>query len=178
MMVLSACCAPCYAWTEQGLIFLARETVKREVCHEPLPVARGDEAPRGVFVTIEKRGRVVGCRGALRPTSSSLQREVLRAARSACAFDPRYPPLTPADLNDFQVTVTLIERQAPLALADLDTLAPDEGLVLKSGARFGIVLPFEGHDPQTRLGWAFKKAGVPPTSSAQLFRLKAQRFRG
>ena len=36
--------------------------------------------------------------------------EHLLAARSAATADPRYRPLTPADLRDFRVTVTIIER--------------------------------------------------------------------
>jgi AMMECR1 domain-containing protein len=104
--------------------------------------------------------------------------EVVRAARSAATFDPRYRPLRPDDLRDFAVTVSVVERQTPLSMSELATLSPEEGLVLQSGARFGIVLPFEGRDPRTRLGWAWKKAGVAPGSSCRLFRLQAQRFRG
>ncbi|BCM91407.1 hypothetical protein IAD21_03279 [Abditibacteriota bacterium] len=136
------------------------------------------DLPLPVFVTIERRGKILGCRGTLRSTQSSLEREVVNAARSAAAFDPRYRPLRPDDLKDFAVTVSVVERQTPLSMGELPTLSPEEGLVLQSGERFGIVLPFEGRDPQTRLGWAWKKAGVSPGSSCRLFRLIAQRFRG
>jgi len=177
--VLSGCLArPCFAWNAMRLIEVARATVTAQVKSGAPPVTRDDEAPMGVFVTIERGGKVVGCRGTLRPTQSSLEREVARAARSACAFDPRYRPLSPADIKDFRVTVTLVERQTPLSENDLDSLSPDEGLVLQSGERSGIVLPFEGRDPRTRLGWAWKKAGVSPGSPCRLFRLEAQRFRG
>ncbi len=131
-----------------------------------------------IFVTIERRGKVVGCRGTLRSTQSSLEREVVHAARSAAAFDPRYRPLNSDDLKDFAVTVSVVERQMPLSMGELPTLSPEEGLVLQSGERFGIVLPFEGRAPQTRLSWAWKKAGATPGSSCRLFRLIAQRFRG
>ena len=170
--------APCFAWTPQGLIVLARETVRCEVEHREAPKTSDKDAPKAVFVTVERRGKVVGCRGTLRPTQSSLEREVVRAARSAAAFDPRYRPLAPEDLKDFVVTVSVVERQVPLSMGALSSLSPEEGLVLQSGERSGIVLPFEGRDPQTRLKWAWKKAGVAPGSSCRLFRLVAQRFRG
>ena len=169
---------PCFAWAPQDLIALARETVKCQALHQPLPLASDSDAPLPVFVTIERHGKVVGCRGSLRATQSSLQREVARAARSATAFDPRYRPLSPDEVRDFLVTVTVVHRQMPLAEADLGSLAPEEGLVLQSGERLGIVLPFEGRDPRVRLGWAFKKAGVSPGASVRLFRLEAERFRG
>ena len=170
--------APCFAWTESGLIALARDAVKREVLHQKPPTPTSSEAPLPVFVTIERHGQILGCRGVLRPTQSSLQREIVRAARSAASSDPRYRPLSPADLNGFQVTVSVVERQTPLEISELGSLSPEDGLVLQSGERVGIVLPFEGRDPQTRLRWAWKKAGLSPGSPVRLFRLQAQRFRG
>lgn len=178
LVSVSSLGGPCFAWTPQRLVSLAREAVRCEVEHREAPPASDKDAPRAVFVTIERKGKVVGCRGTLRSTQSSLEREVVRAARSAAAFDPRYRPLAPEDLKDFAVTVSVVERQVPLSMAALSTLSPEEGLVLQSGERSGIVLPFEGRDPQTRLKWAWKKAGVAPGSSCRLFRLIAQRFRG
>lgn len=173
-----ASASPCRAWTPNGLIALARDAVKRETLHQKPPLPLDQDAPMPVFVTIERRGQILGCRGSLRTNQSSLEREIIHAARSATAFDPRYAPLSPADLQGFLVTVTLVKRQIPLAESDLNSLAPEEGLVLQSGAHFGIVLPFEGRDPRVRLGWARKKAGVSPGASARLFRLQAERFRG
>jgi len=169
---------PCWAWTEQGLIALARDSVARAVRRQAPPSTHGGEASLPVFVTIERGGKVVGCRGVLRPTQSSLEREVAHAARSAAAHDPRYQPLSPADLKDFRVTVSVVEAQTPLEMSEVDSLAPEDGLVLQSGERVGIVLPFEGSNPRTRLGWAWKKAGVAPGSPCRLWRLQAQRFRG
>jgi len=176
--VLGAFCRPCFAWDEARLIALARQSVEAQVKGEKPPVPRDDDPPMGVFVTIERGGKVLGCRGTLAATQSSLEREIARAARSACAFDPRYRPLSPADLKDFRVTVTLVQCQTPLAREELSSLQAEEGLTLQSGERYGIVLPFEGRDPHTRLRWAWKKAGVSPGSPYRLFRMQAQRFRG
>ena len=127
-------------------------------------------------MTIERNGRVLGCRGTLRARFGSLQAEVASAARSAARTDPRYRPLTPADLNDFLVTVTVIESQTPLEKADIGSLQRGEGLVLQSGNRVGVVLPWEGNDPRVRLGWAYRKAGVATGSNCRLYRLRAARF--
>jgi len=131
-----------------------------------------------VFVTIERRGQVVGCRGGLQARAGSLQGEVIQAARAASRHDPRYRPLTPNDLKNFRVTVTVVRGMTPIARADLESLRPEDGLVLQSGNRSGIVLPWEGRVPRQRLVWAYRKAGVPQGASCRLFRLKADRFRG
>jgi AMMECR1 domain-containing protein len=171
-------CSPCQAWDEAGLLQLARDAVRSEVLGKKPPQPHANERALPVFVTIERRGQVLGCRGSLQPRESSLQREVIQAARAAARHDPRYRPLSPADLQEFLVTVTIIEKTVPLAIATVDTLRPEDGLVLQSGGRFGIVLPWEGKVPRQRLIWAYRKAGVSEGASCRLFLLKAQRFRG
>lgn len=74
------------------------------------------------------------------------------------------------------VTVTVVDRLEPLSA--ISDLAPADGLVLRAGSKVGIVLPWEGKDPKIRLGWAYKKAGLPANSSATLERMIARRARG
>lgn len=161
---------------EKNLIAIAKAAVVAEVNGSPSEAPRGNQSPRPVFVTIEVGGKVVGCRGGLVARSGSLEEEIRLAARSAAAHDPRYRPLTKADLAHFQVTVTLVQGLEPIS--DVAGLTPEDGLVLTSGQRSGIVLPWEGKDPQVRLDWAYRKAGVPSGSPAKLQRLKAIRFKG
>lgn len=99
-----------------------------------------------------------------------------QAARSAAQHDPRYRPLTPKDLDSFLVTVTVVEGLDPVS--GVDGLAPAEGLVLESGDAKGVVLPWEGKDPRTRLKWAYKKAGVPEGTPVRLYILHGERERG
>ncbi len=167
---------------DAALIALARDAVRNAVTGSvsaPAHDAVSPETPaRGVFVTIERDGTVIGCRGTLRPRFATLRAEVQTAARSAATADPRYCPLTPADLSRFRVTVTVIERLEPVGRGEALTLTPADGLALESGSRTGVVLPYEGRDPATRLRWAYKKAGVPNDSSCRLWRIVARRFRG
>jgi MEMO1 family protein len=158
------------------LIQLARSAVVAEVLHRPLPQPQTGSATLPVFVTIEIHGAVRGCRGGLETRTPTLENEVILEARSASQHDPRYKPLQVADLASFKVTVTLVDRVEPID--SVEGLTPEQGLVLKSGDRTGVVLPLEGRDATTRLHWAFRKAGVPEGTPVQLFRLSARRFRG
>ncbi len=169
---------PARAYEEADLIALARANVEAAVQNKTPPATSHGERARPVFVTIERAGQVIGCRGTLQARFGSLEAEVGNAARSAARTDPRYRPLTPADLKNYLVTVTVIESQTPLEIADISSLQRDEGLVLQSGNRVGVVLPWEGNDARVRLGWTYKKAGVAPGASCRLYRLQAERFRG
>lgn len=161
---------------ERDYIKLARDAVVAEVKGKEPPVLSKKTPPKPVFVTIEIKGKVAGCRGSLQTRYASLEEEIIQAARAAARHDPRYPPLQPKDLAGFLVTVTIVEKMDPLD--DIDTLTPADGLVLKSGAKVGVVLPWEGKDPRVRLEWAYRKAGVRPDTQCQIYRLKAERYRG
>src|SRR5205823_454653 len=87
----------------------------------------------------------------------------------------RYRPISRQDLSDLQVTVTIVHRLEPLDR--VETLTPADGLVLRSGTRTGVVLPWEGKAPDVRLRWAYKKAGISPATPCTLYRLIAERFR-
>ncbi len=161
---------------DRQLIDLARATVEAEVLGKQPPPLKGRLDSRAVFVTIEVNGQVRGCRGSLTPITAHLEGDVSHFARAAAAHDPRYKPLNSKDLKSFLVTVTVVESIQPISAVDV--LAPTDGLVLASGSKKGIVLPFEGRDPRTRLRWAYQKAGVSEGAPAQLYLLHARRTRG
>lgn len=163
-------------YDERALIGLARASVVAEVRGEAPPPLRTKTPARAVFVTIERGGKVLGCRGGLVALAGSLEEGVVAAARSAARHDPRYRPLRPDELKDFLVTVTVVDRLEPLP--DVAALGPEDGLALTSGGRTGVVLPWEGRDPAVRLKWAYRKAGVAEGSAARLRRVVAVRFRG
>ena len=158
------------------LIPFARQAVIAEANGATAPKSSTSSPSHGVFVTIEKNGKILGCRGSLVPLEQTLEAEVIRAARGAAAHDPRYQPIDFKSLSGFLVTVTVVQATDPIT--NVDGLLPSEGLVLKCGDKTGVVLPWEGKDPHIRLDWAYKKAGVSKGSSVSLFRLIAERERG
>ncbi|MBC8101333.1 MAG: AMMECR1 domain-containing protein [Cytophagales bacterium] len=183
-ILLTACLAAPSGEEEPGgraLIAIARAAVVEEVTGVPedsRPLPPRETTPQGIFVTVERKGTVIGCRGGLGIRGRTLQEEITRAARAAAGHDPRYRPMTPADLRDFKVTVTLVDSLEPLAAGQIRTLSPGEGLVLTAGTRTGVVLPWEGKEPIVRLRWAYRKAGIAPGSPCTLRRMIARRYRG
>lgn len=157
-------------------IALARQTVEACVFQKSLPSPTQKEPAKGVFVTIERDGTILGCRGTLKPRTRTLDEEIIAAATGASRFDPRYGPIRKEKLGKFLVTVTIVERLE--SCSNVDGLRPSEGLVLRSGSKTGVVLPWEGKDPKTRLSWAYKKAGVAPGTAVTLMKMVAERYRG
>ena len=140
----------------------------------PIPGPTSKTSPKAVFVTIESNGKVLGCRGTMEPSEPTLEQEIQKAAKSASLFDPRYHRIN-IGKSPFAVTLTIVDRSEPLG--SVDTLRPEEGLILRSSTGVGVVLPWEGKDPHTRLGWAYTKAGTQRNAPVRLERLYAKRFR-
>ena len=140
----------------------------------PVPSPSTKSPVKGVFVTIESNGKVLGCRGTLEPSEKSLELEIQKSARAATQFDPRYHRVQ-VGKSDYAVTLTIVDRTEPIG--SVANLSPADGLILRSSAGVGVVLPWEGKDPETRLNWAYTKAKTPRNSSVHLERLIAQRYR-
>jgi AmmeMemoRadiSam system protein B/AmmeMemoRadiSam system protein A len=101
-------------------------------------------ARRPAFVTVRHRGLLRGCVGDLR-ASESLAAAVARAARRAC-HDPRLPPVEAAELDELEVSVSVIGPLDRLPVGSraelLDLLRPGrDGLLLADGGRRATFLP-------------------------------------
>lgn len=173
--------SPCGSDEVQRLLLgIARQTVAAAVSGEALP-ALPEKLPecvrrrRGTFVTLEVGGELRGCRGSLQPLTRNLAAEVRRMAQAAARRDRRYAPLPAKELDRLDLTVTVVERLEPLS--EVEALGgPRYGLVARSGSKVGVVLPYEGKDPRTRLRWALTKAGIRSGEAYTLSRLVGERF--
>lgn len=132
----------------------------------------------GVFVTVEKIGQVTprGCRGTLQAVTNTLAEEIVRNAIAAAIRDAHQPKLRRDELSQCLISLTIVVRVQPISnISEHD--ATNNGLIAQNGSRIGVVLPYEGHDAQTQLDWARRKAGIETGESAQLSELFAVRFR-
>src|SRR5580765_3770921 len=63
--------------------------------------------PKGAFVTLHKGGDLRGCIGHVESTEP-LGQIVPRIAVAASSADPRFPPLSPDELNDVDLEISLL----------------------------------------------------------------------
>lgn len=102
-------------------------------------------ARRASFVTIEMDGRLRGCIGSLQPVMPLATDVVVNACKAATA-DPRFPPLTEAELQRVSIHVSILSHARPIPCANeaelLRGLQPDvDGLIIRDGQRQSLFLP-------------------------------------
>lgn len=122
--------------------------------------------PKGVFVTLKKQGRLRGCIGFIEPVLP-LYKGIVQAALYAATKDPRFKPLSPEELADVEIEISIL---SPLKrIAGPEWIQPGKhGLVVKKGERSGLLLPQVATenrwDRETFLKQACLKAGLRETA--------------
>ncbi|MBI2303212.1 MAG: AmmeMemoRadiSam system protein A [Chloroflexi bacterium] len=163
------------------LVRLARDTVVSFVLRQPLPdyggllPTLGERA--GVFVSIKKLGELRGCIGTLEPVRHNVVEEVAHNAISAAIRDPRFPPVTPAELPYLSFSVDVLSPPEPVT--DHTQLDPKRyGIIVERGRRRGLLLPdLEGiNTGQEQICIACHKAGIPPEGPITLYRFETKRY--
>ena len=154
------------AGDRRALLALAREAVTRFVKAGDVVQAPDSPAfavPRGVFVTLRKRGELRGCIGYVDPILP-LGRAVVETAVLAASEDPRFPAVRADELAGlaFEISVLTPPRDA----ADpRDVKVGRHGLIISRDGRRGLLLPQvateNGWDRETFLDETCLKAGLP-----------------
>lgn len=103
------------------------------------------EEERGAFVTLTRDDDLRGCIGYPEP-AKPLAQAVIEVAISAATGDPRFPPVTAAELETIQVEVSvltrpeLVEVQKPADYLEKIEVGRD-GLIVEKGMYRGLLLP-------------------------------------
>jgi uncharacterized protein (TIGR00296 family) len=138
------------------------------------------EIDRGAFVTLRKDGRLRGCIG--RPTPEQSAVEAIRgAALEAATSDPRFSPVTEAELSDILVEVSILTPPEELNPGGPEAITVGrDGLIIQRHGRSGLLLPQvpvdQYWDAETFLEQTCKKAGLQrdcwkqPDTSVHRFR--------
>jgi AmmeMemoRadiSam system protein A len=168
----------------QLLLRIARDAIAAHVgaasAHVP-----GDCAvlarPGGAFVTLHKHGDLRGCIGHIEPTEL-LGKVVPRCAVAACSSDPRFSPVTPAELEHLVIEISLLGTLEPIA-GPQDIDIGRHGLVVEMGWQRGLLLPQVATewnwDAEMFLAQTCHKAGLPRDTwkhGAKLWRFEAEVF--
>ncbi|MFW5685891.1 MAG: AmmeMemoRadiSam system protein A [Spirochaetota bacterium] len=122
----------------------------------------------GAFVTLhivhDGKRALRGCVGHVESTIP-LYDTVLDAAHSAAFRDPRFPPLSAAELGRVEIEISVLSRLEPIT--DPRLIVPGtHGIMLRRGAHVGLLLPQvateRDWDRTTFLEQTCRKAGLPP----------------
>ena len=170
---------------QRALIEIARDAVRAGVTgrESDVPVEREFPDASGAFVTLKKHGELRGCIGTLE-CRRGLAEEVARVAVSAALEDPRFSPVSPAELDDLDVEVSVLGPLEPIDPADPSAIEIGRhGLVVELGARRGLLLPQVATewqmDRDTFLAHTCAKAGLPADCwrrGAKVYRFAADVF--
>ncbi len=130
----------------------------------------------GAFVSLKKGGELRGCIGTFQPTRDNLAEEIVSNAISAATRDPRFPPVSPDELPELEISVDVLSDPEPVE--DVSELDPRRyGVIVQSGGRLGLLLPdLEGVDTvEQQLDIARRKAGIGAHEPIHIYRFTVQR---
>jgi AmmeMemoRadiSam system protein A len=168
----------------EALLRFARDTIVARLTGSatPPPVRLDDPQDHaGAFVTLHVNGELRGCIGY--PGSAKRLDEVVgHCAVAAATEDPRFPPMTSAELADLEVEISVL---TPIRKVQdvLDIEVGRDGLVIEDGFRKGLLLPQVAIEHQwnrdTFLSHTCLKAGLRPDAwrtGAKISRFQADVF--
>lgn len=152
------------------LLATARLSLETTVGHPDAVVIEAlDRVPEpgGAFVTIWKtqdgERQLRGCIGRI-ISDAPLSETVAQMAAEAATRDPRFPPVTPAELPQLLLEVSVLS--VPVEARPEDVVPGEHGIILRRGPRTGLLLPQvaseRGWDRETFLDHGCMKAGLKP----------------
>lgn len=135
----------------------------------------------GAFVTLHCRGDLRGCIGHVE-ANEPLGRVIVRCAIAAGTSDPRFPPVTPGELSEIDVELSILGPLEPVARLD-DIEIGRHGLVVELGWSRGLLLPQVATewnwDREAFVAETCRKAGLPRDAwktGAKIWRFEAEVF--
>jgi hypothetical protein len=143
---------------------------------EPLPAEMAE--PAAVFVSLHTGdGQLRGCRGTIAPTQPNLAEAIIHTAIASAIDDPRFPPMTTAELPGLDVKVDVLSPMEPVT--DMSKL--DEkiyGVFIQSGYRRALLLPDIAlvDSVPHQLELVRRKAGLGPDEPAELYCFTVARY--
>jgi AmmeMemoRadiSam system protein A/AmmeMemoRadiSam system protein B len=132
------------------------------------------------FVCLKtSKGDLRGCIGTIEPVKDTLAEEIVTNAISAATSDPRFEPVTPAELSNLRYSVDVLYHPEPAVMEELDPRV--FGVIVEddSGSRRGLLLPdIPGiDDVKQQIKIAARKAGIPSGEPIKLSRFRVERYR-
>ncbi|MGQ9678586.1 MAG: AmmeMemoRadiSam system protein B [bacterium] len=151
-----------------SLLTIARQTIeiylRTGTRPEVKPLTERLKRKQGVFVTLHRRGELRGCIGYVEGVKP-LYLAVQDMAISAATEDPRFPPVTLAELPDIDIEITVLSPLKRIDSPD-SVVVGKHGLVIRHGFYSGLLLPQvpieQNWSREQFLVHTCLKAGLPP----------------
>ncbi len=128
---------------KRALLRLARETIKRYLTTETVPLPRGFSSrlnvPQGAFVTLKKQGELRGCIGHI-PPEVQLCQTVADMAAQAAFNDRRFKPVELAELDDIELEISVLTPMKAVTGPDQIKTGRDGVVIFKEG-KSAVFLP-------------------------------------
>ena len=168
---------------EDPYIRLAYQTIQEWVSHhkritipENLP-AEMLKNQAGVFVSIHEYGELRGCIGTISSTCSSIAKEIIQNAVSACSRDPRFDPVRIDELPFLEISVDVLEEAEEIPDASMLDVKRYGVIVSTDDGRRGLLLPnLDGVDTiQEQISIALRKGGISEAEPYTLERFEVIR---
>jgi len=125
-------------------------------------IEEAENKQAGAFVSIHKNKELRGCIGTISPSTENLAEEIIYCAVEACSQDPRFYPVTKAELDFLDIKVDIL---SPAEDIENKSMLDEKryGVIVSKGARRGLLLPnLEGVDSvDEQISIAKRKAGIP-----------------
>lgn len=174
------------------LLKIARDSISQGLEHgSALPLDPEQEPAalrerRASFVTLERGGQLRGCIGHLEAVTT-LACDVAENAYAAAFCDPRFPPLSTADFDGVQISISVLTPPQPISFSSeaelLALIEPGvDGLILSEGRHRGTFLPSVWSQLPSReafLRHLKQKAGLAPdhwSEQIQVARYRTESF--
>ncbi len=178
---------PATTSADKELLAIARESLRAAVeegrrYEPPRPENAELLEERGVFVTLKRHDMLRGCIGYVLPTVP-LYLAVRDMAINSALRDPRFPPVTAAELPAIYIEISVMTPLQPVADPN-EIVVGEDGLVIEAGGRSGLLLPQvapeQGWNREQFLEGVSMKAGLPPDAytwkDAKLSKFQAHIF--
>jgi AmmeMemoRadiSam system protein A len=153
---------------KRSLLRLVRETLEAYLTDGSVPKTETDSPallePRATFVTLRRRDskELRGCRGEVVARQPLVESVAYTAVLSATE-DPRFPPITAAELPEIHIEISALTPMKPIRPEEV--VVGTHGLMIQRGPFAGLLLPQVpgdwGWNREQFLDALCQKAGLP-----------------
>ena len=158
---------PLQAQDKKWMLGFARETIRRYLTTETLPLPRGFsprlQRNRGVFVTLKKRGELRGCIGHI-PSDMPMVRLAGMMAFESALNDPRFARLALEEMREVEIEISILSPPKVVS-GPSDIVVGRDGVVIAADGRSAVFLPQvapeQGWNRDQMLDNLCVKAGLP-----------------